>query len=362
MCGPIATMPNLPLWSMTFPYNYMTHLGGRYQACTMPFDWTPQQAFGVRNIFNPFFGAFSFMSALQNNLYGSYNQNNMMQNAIQLGLSFGFNNGVDTNIGSMVGEVGKFVDDVKRGIDSGKLNNEQKAKMKELEREADRIQQRLQDLKALKANGTNPAQVQVILSQISDDFNGLKAKAQQLAQEIKETQGSNNGVDNPDTTTNGANEPTKEEKYDAKQICKKLDKAIIAAGTYYDDDEEGLLPVMQQINADNVMTVLDTWENSYAKYGAYAGDKKGFIESLMDDCEGHQKEEIAGILIDALEKRANDLGIDADAEVANARMSTHANWLGWRDDDKICDTVNALIKKIKEGSKPKEQKATEKTE
>ena len=363
MCG---IFPNLALWGMTYPYNYMTHLGGRYQACTMPFDWTPQQAFGVRNIFNPMFRAFSFMGALQNNLYGSYNNMFGMQNSAMLGFNFGFNYGMndiqERGIGNTIGEVGKLIDDINGGLASGKLTQEQKEKMEELKRQAEAIQQRLQDLRTLKANGASHEQVQAVLSQIKADFSALQVQAQDLSKEIKESQTSSNGGSTTTTTESDkeesdkeesdkeVKEPSKEEKYIAKQICAKLDKAIIGAGTNYDDDEEGLLPVMQMINDDNVMTVLDTWDKSYAKYGAYADDKKGFIESLMDDCGGAQKEQIASILIDALEKHALDLGIDVDAEVSKARMSTHANWCGWRDDDEICDAVNAIIKKIRGGS------------
>ena len=363
MCG---IFPNLALWGMTYPYNYISHLGGRYQACTMPFDWTPQQAFGVRNIFNPAYHAFSFMGALQNNFYGSFAQNYNMQNFMALGYNAGISCSIDSTISGTMGQVGKFVDDINSGIGSGKLTNEQKEKMEQLKKEAEAIQRRLQDLKVLKSNGANLSQVQEILDQINSDFRGLKAKAEALAEEIKKAQEAKQEDADEASSGGGAesdndsvHEPTKDEKYEASKICSDIDNAIFGPGTDYDL----LKSTMQKFTGDNVMTILDAWDKSYAKVGVYADDKNGFIETLMDDCEFGQKKEIATLLVDALEKRAIDLGIDVTAEVGAARNAMQPRPKLYTlfipvvsNTDDICKTVNALISKIRNNSKTEKTK------
>lgn len=365
MCG---IFPNLALWGMTFPYNYMSHLGGRYQACTMPFDWTPQQAFSVRNIFNPAYQAFSFIGAVQNNFYASMGQN-FMQNFMQIGYNAGISCSQDSTISGKMGEVGRFVDSINSGIESDKLTKEQKEKMENLKRKAESIQRRLQDVKVLKSNGADLSQVEAILDQINADFSDLKAQAQKLAEEIKEAQaakqdgdesssGSGDGVENDDDTVH---EPTKDEKYEASKICSDIDNAIFGPGTNY----ELLLGTMQKFTGNNVMTILDSWDKSYAKVGVYAEDTEGFIETLMDDCEFGQKKEIATLLVDALEKRAMDLGIDVTAEVGAARnaMQPRGKWYTFgypaiSDTGDICRTVNALIKKIRNNTPKSKNKGS----
>lgn len=70
------------------------------------------------------------------------------------------------------------------------------------------------------------------------------------------------------------------------------------------------------------------------------------------------------ILITALEAKALELGIDVSSEVSAALDATKStgDWKagfglwGWRDDDKICQAVNALYEKVKTESAKVEAK------
>ena len=137
------------------------------------------------------------------------------------------------------------------------------------------------------------------------------------------------------------------EKYQLNQVCLMLDKAIDGPGTDY-DGEQGMKTVLEAfVTPDNVVELWEHWDKTYGQQGAYKDDEDGFIETLMDECEFGQKEEIATILINALELRALQKGIDVDAELTAARRAAKSNWLGWSDSDDIQKTLKALYEKVK---------------
>ena len=144
-----------------------------------------------------------------------------------------------------------------------------------------------------------------------------------------------------------------------------IDKAVYYVGTNYDDNELGLRNLLineSLVNSDNILELFEQWDNSYAKVGRYKADKDGLIETLMDECEFGQKEEIASIIVDLLQERAEKYGIDVTEEVTKARNAMKANWMNYRDDDDIQDTVNALVKKVKDACYKEIEAGDKKTE
>lgn len=153
--------------------------------------------------------------------------------------------------------------------------------------------------------------------------------------------------------------------YAMEKICDRIDGAVRGAFTNYDDDENGIKNILKnEINKDNVLELFAAWDRTYKGQGCYSGgdDEYGLIGTLMNDCEGSQKEEIAMLLINALEDKAHELGIDVSKEVTKAKMATHGNWyvltmgITVRDDDEICQAVNALYEKVKLGVRTHEIK------
>jgi len=110
------------------------------------------------------------------------------------------------------------------------------------------------------------------------------------------------------------------------------------------------------INENNIVELFEKWEKQCAHTGDFNDDDDGLIESLMDECEGDQKEQIAGRIINLLEKRAKMYNLDVNDLVQAARTaaggSRHWYTAGFRtrDDDAIQDAVNALYNKVKEAS------------
>lgn len=380
MCRPCTT-PDYGLWRATAPYNFTTNFGGQVQFNTYPASYSFCDVIGARNAANPFYYSNYFLNTFMSMLNDSTSMQQAQLNsrAAATGYAIGTEIGVTSAINATSSSIASLKYQIENALKNSSLNDEQKTYLEELKKGAEELEEQLNKLVEAKKNGEpidniyagirdlNSACTE--LGKLKDEY--LKKLSEEAAKSAEETTTEGQGeVTEGTSSSNGGNvkagedrskkettgtttksaQATTQQKIDAKQICTKIDRAIYGPGTNYSDNDDGLLNVMKQINADNVMTVVDTWNNSYAKKGVYAEDEKGFIEALMDDCEDSQKEEIATILIDALEQRANNLGIDVDAEVANARISAHSNWIGYRDDDDICDAVNSIIKKIHSGT------------
>lgn len=356
----INTMPNLYTWNSLYPYNFATNYGGSVQFNTIPMTYSPQEAFAMRNFGNPFF----YCAQMMNNTYSAFNPyQNMQTVALQQygfnqGLEIGNNIGLDSRFGYTSQNISSLKSQVEAALKSDKLTDNQKAKLEALKQEIEALEKRVSDLSMLRQRGATSEQVSEALNFINRDYKALNEKAVELANVIKEeiATGATETDETDETETAGGKSTTKSGKShtssdDAQSICRDINKAIYGIGTDYDKTEKGLKPSMERINGDNVMDVIDQWDKTYAKIGVYADDKNGFIESLMDDCEWGQKEEIATYLIDALEEYAHNAGIDADEEIANARYASSSNWLGYSSTKEICRAVNALIEKIRNAQK-----------
>ena len=365
----VNTMPNLFLWNSLYPYNYSTSYGGGVQFNTLPMTYSPAEAFAMHNATNPLYNV--------NQMFNNFNQMiNPFQNAQYAGIqqsAYAFGQNIGSNIGLnnrfnyLANDITNLDSSIDCALNSDKVNEQQKEKLKELKQKLERLKNNLNNVANLRNQGATIEQVKASLDCIRNDFNGIKAEVEALAQEIKEQiednsdNASGNTTTDGNTTTGGSstatgsnptgdNEPASSVSQvthkEVSDICKNIFNAIDGSGTNYDDDDNGLKPTMQKLNGNNVLDVIAQWDKAYAGLDDFKDDDAGFIESLMDDCGGKQKEEISEYLISALEDCARTKGIDADKEVAVARDAIKSNWIGWRDDDKICDAVNKLIKKV----------------
>lgn len=237
------------------------------------------------------------------------------------------------------------------------LTNAQKAK----------VQGIIDDAKALKSKFEKQLKDR---QPTVDDVKAMQKEVEALqkrAGEIVESmRAANSGEAGSAGSTNGgkAADETAEEEISAKkqheetllsmnEVCDALNDAIAGPGTNYDADEKGMFNILSNevlVNENNIVELFEQWEKKYAKHGDYKDDKGGFIETLMDECEFGQKEQVASIIINLLEKRANKLGIDVTNEVGAARTAMKPNWIGWSDSDKIVAAVNALYDKVKKAN------------
>ena len=301
------------------------------------------------------------------------------QNAANWGMSIG----LQVRLSSLLSNLNGIEAQLSNVLKSDKLDESQKQ----------RLQDVLDEVKALKERVAQMAnsqptleEVQALQGEIVELTKKASEVAQEIVNEIKENQESGNAEETDDADgTDDADEDKpltdaekakkeqakKELDYAMQKICDRIEKSVRGGGTNYDDDENGIKNILsQEINKDNVLELFDAWDRTYKGKGGYSGgdDEYGLIGTLMNDCEGDQKEEIAMLLINALEDKAHELGIDVASEVSAAKIASHGDWHVWtigitvRDDDEICQAVNALYEKVKAGVESIETEKEEKAD
>ena len=275
------------------------------------------------------------------------------------------------------------------------------------ESQKQRLQDTLDQIKALKEKAQKmlekqdlkSEEIEAILGEIDELIDNASKLSKEITEELEAAEadgagdaGDADGTDaadaaddadgadgsDDDTTAAEAAEAKKNEKakknlaYAMEKICDRIDGAVREPGTNYDDDENGIKNILKnEINKDNVLELFAAWDRTYKGQGCYDGKvfgvalpssddvAYGLIGTLMNDCEGSQKEEIALLLINALADKAHELGIDVSKEVTKAKLAAHgSNYLvcTYRDDDDICEAVNALYEKVKQGVQSHEDK------
>ena len=131
-----------------------------------------------------------------------------------------------------------------------------------------------------------------------------------------------------------------------------LGTKVFVDGTFKTERGEEVSNLANYIDKNNVIEIFDGWNSSYKKR---FNDDGGLIETLMDDLEGAQKERVAKVIIDAIEQRAIADGIKDKVRhlIHEARIACHGSghWytlgIRVRDDDSICNAINALVDKVK---------------
>lgn len=270
---------------------------------------------------------------------------------------------VSQSIQTIANALNSLESGLSNALNSDKLTKAQKAELKGLLEEVkalkEKIEKQLKDKNpTIKETTAMQKEVQNLQKKVSDTIKKINGQINNSeSSQASQTSSSSSASDAEDTDE--ANEDTTakkqhEEKLKSmKDVCMYLDKAMSGCGTNYDDNEYGMYKILSNpalVNEDYIVELFEQWENSYAKVGDYADDADGFIETLMDECEGSQKEEVASLIVTLLEKRADKLGIDVSSEAAAARSAMKSNWIGWRDDDAIQRTVNALYNKVKQAN------------
>lgn len=259
-------------------------------------------------------------------------------------------------------------------LKNDKLDDKQKARVQQKINELNNLKKELEQ--ALKDPSISADKLYEIESKLAKFKVEVGKLGQDLANELQAREAAkakSDAIDAEKDAKKGENADKKDAKtaretHEATlksmdDICRRLDKAMYGCGTNYDDDADGMYTILQkEINEDNILELFEQWEATYAKTGDYKDDDDGFIESLMDECEGDQKEEVASLIVSYLSKRADKLGIDVSSEVAEARSEMKSDFWGARSDDDIQRTVNALYKKVKAANDKHIQETDKKAE
>lgn len=381
MFNGVTQVPNMVAFNALYPYSWVSNYGNQLQFNIMNTDVPPQMAYMAQNAINPSFWAMYNLS-MSSMPVMPFNQNDMInQQALQNSYNQGFQLGETLKFNNDVQQFGSNIAALNTKLtqmaNTQNITDEQKQAVEALKQKVEDFQKKYQEFLQNSQNqnlATKKEQLEALKGEYLELQEAVKALVTDFTSATNPTEGSqasngnNNGAAAADGTGNNngsegaadanqgaetaSNEQTAAQQnalneYKLNQICHMLDKAISGLGTDY-DGEEGMKTVLEAlVTSDNVIELWNQWDKTYGKQGSYADDEDGFIETLMDECEFGQKEEIATLLIDAMEQRAALKGVDVSTEVAAARSAARSNWLGWSNSDKIQETIKALYEKLK---------------
>lgn len=377
MFNGVTLMPNMVAFQALYPWSWTSNYGNQTQFNVQNLDVPPQTAYFAQNCMSPSFWA-DYNLGITSQPFMPFNINDAKnQQALEMaynqGQALGESLKFKGNIELTAKDIKSFNSDVNGVLEKKDLPADKKQKLETIKKKIETAMKRLEALHK-KSQGMVTDEMKQELESIKGEIIGLKEVAAKLVEGLSETTGTGSTTGTGDATggtTGGATGTTggtggttgaatgagegaeevsaddeKQKLYQLNQICHMLDKAMDGMGTDY-DGEQGMKTVLEAlVGPDNVIELWNQWNKTYGKQGSYAADDNGFIETLMDECEGSQKEEIATLLIDAMEQRAIAKGIDVDTEVSAARTACKSNWIGWRNDDKICDAMIALYNKL----------------
>lgn len=348
----------------------------RFDGVTQPYfssyvDGYPEYTYNMAQAMkNPCSSLWANPLMLGTNLTGcDPRQQLQVQAGIEAAGQAGLSDGLKIRLSGYAARLTNLESQIQSLMSSDRLNDAQKSKLQTLLDRINSVKQQITNM--FNRQNLTVQDAEAVASTISDIENSAKEKLTAIAKEVQETEASRDG-ENTDGAgssdgTDAPKEKTAQEKAAEKAamvaICDEIDTCIRGAGTKYDELKTILT---EKINKDNVLQLFENWNSSYKGKEPYTGgdDDYGLIGSLMNDCEGEEKEEIAKILINALQEKALSLGIDVSSEVSTAIAATKSEggWKAgfglwsWRDDDKICQAVNALYEKVKTESTKAEAK------
>jgi hypothetical protein len=374
---------NLNVFSM-LPNGTTRNFGGATQYVTYPMgypNWMYQLAQG--------FTSPNHISQWNPMLLGTGLENistfnpTLTQQGQSLAFNYGYNMGVQMQLSSAIKGIASALDSMESGLKnvagSKGLTNAQKAKIKALIEEVRALRTKIE--KQLKAN--NPTQEDV--KKMQEDVLNLQKKVGEVADKIRselggsdDTSGSGS-VSNDSSTGSGSASGsgstdstedlsgTKYENIDPKtgkpntlttpttaevdEFCATVFRAVDCPGT----ENDTLAAAINGLDANNIVEVVKGWEDNYGKHTATGND--GFFARIFDDIDDADQKKYVPIMLKALTKRAEALGIYDEVRTYVSKVNKgladgiFGGLIGWQDDHKIANALMAIYDKIVEKEK-----------
>lgn len=366
-------------WRGTYPYNYMTNYGGRYQFSVMPNYYTPQMAFNMQNVFNPYYQ----YSRMMNNFYRiinpfmNMNMQNMAvyQDAYTRGQQMGNVIAFNTNAKTLAGNLSSLKSQLNQALTSEQLTAEQKEELKALKKEIETLENKLEQIGQLAQRGATNEQLKAALTELENNYTELRTRVQAAAKRIQEAIQNNNNDDDrvqndDETDVPPGDTPDSVSDSEINDEVSNVDVATFNENIVIGDvDNENVRQIVnniyqkvdgagssdiktyldENINKDNVVEVMLLWNKSFAEMYK-EDDPHGLTETLMDERLTSGRK-ICTKILTSLEERLKDYqGIndnlynEASAQLAIARREHDA--IFWTSEDKMSEAINKAHKNI----------------
>lgn len=291
-------------WNSMYPYNYITNYGGQTQFNLMPAYYTPQQAFNIQNLFNPLYQGLSMLNTFASycNPYPNPQQAALGQMAYNQGYSIGLNIGFNALANLAINNINGLQSQLETALTAQSLTAEQKAQLEGLKRSVDALKAQME---ALMQSNASPDVKQAALDTINEQYRELSRQSGEIAKQIQEAitatedEPTEEPAEEPDagTTPVRRTQTAAPSNKDIRDWAARFNNSVSGWGTNDDEFERCL----KEIDETNIIEFVDYYDKHFSG--------KGFYFDFLADAEHSQKKEFTPIILNALETRAESLGI-----------------------------------------------------
>lgn len=301
--GPIDSIA-FYTWNSMHPYNYITNYGGQTQLNLMPTYFTPQQAFDMQYLFNPLYQGLKMLNASASycNPYQNTQQILLGQMAYNQGYSIAANIGFNALANITFGNINGLQSQLETALTAQSLTDEQKAQLETLKRSVDALKAQME---ALMQSNSSPDAKQAGLDTINEQYRELSRQSGEIAKQIQEaitatedeTEVGEEPAEESDATPVRRTQTAAPSNKDIRDWAARFNNSVSGWGT--DDDE--FEKCLKEIDETNIIEFVDYYDKHFSG--------KGFYFDFLADAEHGQKKEFTPIILNALETRAESLGI-----------------------------------------------------
>lgn len=319
--GPI----NYCTWNSLYPFNYTSNYGGQYQFNVMPLGTSYQDAFAMRNLGNPWFTGASYLNSVMQMFTPNYPNMALNATAYNQGYEIGTQLGNRTLFQLAANDISSLKSQLENTIKSERLNAEQKQQLSEYKQQVEELENKLREVETLRQQGATSAQIREAINGIRAEFTELKNEVQEAANkilaEVNNNENNNDEVEENEEVANNENVEDNENTEDNvsdnkrtgrpkelgeapknKEIREWASKFNRAINVWYGTDDDDFEAALNEIDESNIMEYVNYYNSHYAG--------KGFFFDFLADAEHGQKKDFTPKLLNALETRAEALGIE----------------------------------------------------
>lgn len=371
------------VWGMLAPYNFITNYGGRYQFNLIDSTmYTPQEAYAMRNVGNPYYQ----VNTLCQNLAAANCPSPAAGYAANAGAAMGAQAAIDTmnkiDFQLTTSDVEGLKATLDQALTSDQLTPAHKNQLRALRRKVEALQDRLLEISVLQQSGATSGQIKTALTLIKNDYRLVRdevaaaadviqaelaaalaaaAEAEAAAAAAAEEAAAAEAAGEGEGAGEGAAAAEGEELIEGwgtvdvntlNLVAANIDGggiSDIADAIYADVDGCGSgnldTTLKDNINKDNVVEVILHWNQHYAE-GYAEDDPLGLTETIFDEymCGGYEH---VKPIITALQSKLAELeGIDkalygtAKTQLNIAAAECNPAWYQKVDEDKVSAAIN----------------------
>lgn len=358
---------NLPAFWALGNQSWNSNYGMQTQYNTFPSYASPLDTFLAHNM--------NTIGRVNPMLYGIMQpQNNdfMGQIGIQNSYNSGFQQGMmiraSISLQETASSLSSMASQLENILESDKLNDSQKARIKALLTKIEAAQERLERMTEKLASTSDANTVTKAVIAFQKEVLALQKEcsklAEKIAEEIKTGKPADDSDDSADSTDDADGDESAENdgkigddgrpaKYkktkerDIQNICLDFSDAInktYCFGMCKGTDDAKFNETVASLEEDNIIEVMKNWQEKFCGAGSPNPDDKNFMDSFLYDADHDQKAKLGRHILSLLVARAEANGVDVKTEEAVLRKELNSSIIY---NDVVDTNMMAIYEKIK---------------